>query len=161
MSSSGPPELPWLTAASVWMTSSIVNPAGCGDASLLGGDDAGGDRVLKPQRISQGEHRAAHAHAVGVAERQRVGVELGGVDTRQREIVREIASHDIGRQERVLVGADEDLARTLHDVRGGDDGAFVVEDEAGAGRYALPAYGTERGALLAHDRGLYEHHAVA
>ena len=120
-SSSGPPELPGLIAASVWMTSSIAKPLGRGDAALERGHDAGGERALEPERVADRDRRVADADGAGVAERERVQVDLLGVDRQHREVgVGVLADH--ARRDRAVVGeGDADVERGGDDVRVGED----------------------------------------
>ena len=59
-SSSGPPELPGLIEASVWMAPVIVASFGGGDGSSNRADDSGGDRPGQPERASDRNHAIAH-----------------------------------------------------------------------------------------------------
>ena len=72
MSTSGPPELPGLMAASVWMKLlelvELAVGAGLVDGAVLGGDDAGGDGLGEREGAADGEHPVADLGAVGVAE---------------------------------------------------------------------------------------------
>src|SRR5690606_12217983 len=65
---SAPPELPGLIEASVWMKSSIaidVQPAAAQRA-----DDAGGDGLAEPERITDGDHAVADAQTRRIAQPQ-------------------------------------------------------------------------------------------
>ena len=65
MFSSGPPLLPGLMAASVWMKRwNCVADVG----AIHGADDAGGDGFLEPERRADGDRPIAHLHAVGVGD---------------------------------------------------------------------------------------------
>ena len=88
-SSSGPPELPGLIAASVWMTSSIVKPFGRGDLALERGDDAGGERAVEAERVADRDHRVADLQR-RASRRARSGCSSTslGVDLQQREVGR-------------------------------------------------------------------------
>ena len=55
---SAPPELPGLSAASVWITSSISRPGGAQRAAERG-DHAGRDRRLEAERIADGDRDLA------------------------------------------------------------------------------------------------------
>ena len=87
---SGPPELPGLIAASVWMALMYALSldrllAAGGDRPVLRADDAAGDGAGQAQRRADGEHRVADDDAVGVAERQRG--QVLGVHLEHREVV--------------------------------------------------------------------------
>ena len=81
MLSSGPPELPRLIAASVWMKSTYGPGV---DVAGLGRDDAAGDGAAEAERVADGDHVLADAHRVAVAERQLR--QAAGVDLDEREV---------------------------------------------------------------------------
>ena len=85
-SSSGPPELPGLSAASVWITSSIAKPLGAVEPALERGDDAGGERAVEPERVADRDRRVADLHRAGVAQLERPQVEAVRLDAQQREV---------------------------------------------------------------------------
>ena len=66
---SGPPELPGLMAASVWIRPSRATPSVC-EVAVLGRHDAPGDRGLaaEVERVADGDHLVAHPQVVGRAE---------------------------------------------------------------------------------------------
>ncbi len=68
--SSGPPELPGLMAASVWMASSMGCPLRADGAD--GGDDAAGERAAEPERVADGIDPLADDEAVGFGQAWRV-----------------------------------------------------------------------------------------
>ncbi len=74
--------------------------------------------------------------AFGVAELERLQAALDGarIDLQHGEVARRVLAHQLGR-DRLGVDADPDLerVRALDHVVVGDDVAFVVVDEAGAG----------------------------
>ena len=82
---SGPPELPGLSAASVWITSSIRRPVLRAQRTAERRDDAGGHRRLEAQRIADGDHELAAPQPLGIAERRRRQV-ARGVGADQREV---------------------------------------------------------------------------
>ena len=61
--SSGPPELPGLTAASNWMRPFSVVPPSTGIERFEPGDDAGAQRVDQAERMADGEGGVADLHA--------------------------------------------------------------------------------------------------
>ena len=73
-SSSGPPELPGLIGASVWMTESIEKPLGAWISRPSAGDDALGGGAVEAERVADRDREVADAHAarVGEAERRHV-----------------------------------------------------------------------------------------
>ena len=58
-STSGPPELPGLSAASVWITSSMSRPCPRPERAPDGADDAGRHGLLEAQRIADGDRQLA------------------------------------------------------------------------------------------------------
>jgi hypothetical protein len=117
-SSSGPPELPGLIAASVWIAL------------------AGRDRPLQAERRSDRDRLVARFERVGVAQLERLQAAFDGarIDLQHGEVARRVLAHQLGR-DRLRVDADPDQegAGALDHVVIGDDVAFVVVDEAGAG----------------------------
>ena len=78
---SGPPELPGLIAASVWIAGktvagSVERLALRRDRTVQRADDAGGDGALETERRTDGDDLLADGQVVGVAERRRGEVVL-------------------------------------------------------------------------------------
>ena len=135
-SSSGPPELPGLIAASVWMHVVDLEAVGRLDLPLQGRDDAGRQRALEAERVADRDRRVADLDAVRAAERERGQLARRRLDLQHREVGRLVAPDDL-RVDDVLVGElDGDLRRALDDVRVREDRAVAVDDEARAGRLA-------------------------
>jgi hypothetical protein len=67
---SGPPELPGFSAASLCRMSSIRRPVPRAQRSSQRADDAAGDRVLEAERIADGDGDLADADRARVAERR-------------------------------------------------------------------------------------------
>ena len=150
MATSGPPELPGLIAASVWMNFwnwFCAMPLGVGlvDGAVFGGDDAGRNGLRKAEGAADGEHPVADLRAVGVAELDG-GEGFFGVDFNDGHVgvfvdaddscgAAEVASAAFG------VGGklDENSVGFIDDVVVGDDVAARVNDEAGAESAALAA----------------------
>ena len=84
-STSGPPELPGLSAASVWITSSISRP----DARAASGRAPRRTPVvtvdLEAERVADGDHELTALEQLGIAERRR-RQRHRRVDAHQREI---------------------------------------------------------------------------
>ena len=134
-SSSGPPELPWLIAASVWIACVDRQRVRRLDLTLHRADDARRERAREAERVADRVDRVADRDGVGVAERQR----------RQRARVRVDLQHgDVGRRIRcrrrvaVISSWPENetwtFVRALDDVVVRDDVAGLVDHEAGAER---------------------------
>ena len=159
MFSSGPPELPGLIAASVWIMF-CGRPSSPPTRPAEGRDDAHGDGVAQVERVADRHHPVAGLHLVGIAELgflQRRGRHLGQLN--ERAVGQRVAADDLGRVEMLVrirhVGAEEadlDLVGVLDDVIVGEDEARLVDDEAGAGALSLSGASSSRGA--ASPRGL-------
>ena len=67
-STSGPPELPGLSAASVWMTLSMSRPVVRAQRAAQRAHHARRHRGLEAVRIADGHHQLAHLQGAGVAE---------------------------------------------------------------------------------------------
>jgi hypothetical protein len=138
MFSSGPPELPGLMAASVWMKCWNWPLAPWLDGAVLGGDDAGGDGLRQREGAADGLHPVAHLRRVGVAQldgRQR----RAGVDLDHRQIGGLVDADHARRTAQILgvgIGGelDVDLVGLLDHVIVGDDVALGIDDEARAER---------------------------
>ena len=151
-SSSGPPELPGLIDASVWITSGIVKPFGASiwrwrpdtmpvvtvrtwpkglPIAMTGWPTSSFDESPSGSGV-----RSATSDGVDLEHRD-VG---GGVDAL------DLGLHGVA----VLVEAHRDAVRALDDVRVGHDVALVVDDEARSRRRALLRK-AERRVLVARD----------
>ena len=112
-SSSGPPELPGLIAASIWMPPAMVLPArvpqhvsGAPSAGAVrlhaaaerraclalddaaeARDGAGGERVVEAEGIANGEALLAHAHGGAARERQRLQQLARRVDAQHDQVL--------------------------------------------------------------------------
>ena len=83
LSTSGPPELPGLRAASVWMMLSISRPRARAERPAEGADDAGGHRVLEAVRVADGDRELARPGWRRVAELDARQVRRGDADDGQ------------------------------------------------------------------------------
>ena len=66
-----PPELPGLSAASVWITSSMIRA--CGHRPTKRADHPRGDRARQAERVADGDHGLPDHEVVGLAELGRIG----------------------------------------------------------------------------------------
>ena len=129
-STSGPPELPGLRAASVWMTLSISAAAGARSAAAQGADDAGGDGELEAERLPMAMASWPTLRVwsgrgrPGTRRRRRCGGRRFGVG---------IFADEGGGGVRPSPRATADCAGVVDDVAVGEDEAVGGEDEAGAG----------------------------
>ena len=140
LSISGPPELPWLIAASVWIPLGMRLAVRRLEAAPGRRDDARGDGEVVAERIADGHDRLADDDLVRVAERQRVEVHLARVHLDDRDVAADVHADELACDTlglgTALVEHHGDAARTLaalvHDVRVGEDVALLVDHEAGA-----------------------------
>ena len=96
-SSSGPPELPGLIGASVWITSSIWKPSGAWISRPSAGDDPGGGGAVEAERVADGDDRVADPHALRVGQRQRAQrADAAGVDAQDGEVGRGVGAEHLG-----------------------------------------------------------------
>ena len=151
--SSGPPELPGLIAASVWMHVGEASVRDRQAARTRRADDADAHGVGQAERIADGHHPVARRHLRRIAELhfgQIVIRLLGQLD--QRAVGQRVAADHLGLVADVALVTVEihlDLGGALDDVVVGEDVAVLADDEAGAagdatcsrgaaGRAALP-----------------------
>src|SRR3954465_4130098 len=99
-SSSGPPELPWLIAASVWIAPTVAKPV----SDWIGGAGAEtppthSDRhgLLPAERTAYRGDRRADGGVARRAERQRAQGEAGGLNLEQRDVGERVEAADAGR----------------------------------------------------------------
>ena len=125
--SSGPPELPGLMAASVWMASSIGAPS-APRIGADGADDAARHGARQSERVADGVNLLAHLNAGGVRQRDRL--EVGGIDLQQRQVVGLVRADD-ARLVAVLVGELhlDAAVGAFDDVVVGQDVAGFVQNE--------------------------------
>ena len=94
-SASAPPELPGLSAASVWITLSITRDAAAARGRQRAPerrDDAGGHRALEAVRVADRDHQLADAQPLGVAELGRDELAVLGAD--HGEVGERVAARD-------------------------------------------------------------------
>ena len=131
-SRSGPPELPGLIAASVWMTSASSRSS-VSAGRLQRADDAGGEGLVEAERIADGEGPLPDLEIVRIAEGRRAGRELPP-DAQHRQIVAGGAPDQLGAVDVAARHAHGNAAGALHHVVVGDDMAGIVPDETVAQR---------------------------
>ncbi len=154
MFTSGPPELPGLIAASVWIAGYVVlvpvPPSPTDTGTVQRADDAAGHGRLEAERRADGDDVLADVELAGLADRR--GGQAGhvlGLD--HREVGHRVGADDLGRRRGAVVEVHGDPAAALgdlDDVVVGEDLAVLAEDDAGAGAGALRA-----GDVDLHDRG--------
>ena len=138
---SGPPELPGLSAASVWITSSMSRPL------LERNERPSADTTpvvtveFEAERIADGDDQLAAFQTFGIAERRR-RERHRLVDAQQREIGVGIVTHEPRPQVLSIGGGDIDPRRRTEcagDVAVGEDEAVRRQNDAGAGTAAVLA----------------------
>ena len=135
-SASGPPELPGLIGASVW-----ISPVSGADRRLEltveTGDDAGGHRRLVAERAAEGDGRLADLDGAGLGDRRGDQV-LGTVDGHDGEIALGQPADNAAGELDVVGGAHGHLVADGDHVVGGEDQAGRVVDDAGTDAVADP-----------------------
>ena len=133
MLSSGPPELPWLIAASVWIASRIaVTPFGAWISRLMA--ETMPDVTVRsrpnglPMATTPSPTLTSDEEPSGIGVRE----EAGTLDLEQRDVGRGVGADHAGLDAVVVGERDVDRARALDDVGVGDDVAVLVDHEAAA-----------------------------
>ena len=125
--SSGPPELPGLIAASVWIASSIWKPLGAWIARPRAGHDAGRLGAVEAERVADRDDRVTDAHECA-SRRAPAAWRAAGMparrDAHDREVARRVDADDVA-VEVGAVGAEADGDRLVlgDDVGVGDERA--------------------------------------
>jgi hypothetical protein len=91
-------------------------------------DDAGGCRVVEPERVADGDRHLPHPHAAGIAQvcpRQRAGIDAKDGEVRVRIVAHEITTRApaIGQRDGQLVGLVNDVAVREDEPVGREDDA--------------------------------------
>jgi hypothetical protein len=152
--SSGPPELPWLSAASVWMTRSNGRALRGRQRAVERADDPERDAAVESERVPDGGYLVSDVNAVGVAEREGLERPRARLHLEQGHVGRRILPDDLGLHRVVVREADVDGPGVADDVVVRDDVAGLVDDEARAER-ALHL-GARRSERIAEPVGLRE-----
>ena len=129
--SSGPPELPGLTAASNWMSPVRVCALGDRHRAVQPGHDAGAERVDQAERVPGGVHVVADLHAAAEHRRHDDARRLVGCE--HGDVVVGLLGRDRRRRLRAVGERHLDRLGAVDDVPGGQDLAVGVDDDAGAG----------------------------
>ena len=128
---SGPPELPGLSAASVWITSSIIRPVTGAERPAERRDDAGGDRRFEAERVADRDDQLAAPQPLGIAERRRRQV-ARGVGADERQVGVGILADELRVGRAALRVGEADLMGAGDDMAVGEDQPVRREDDAGA-----------------------------
>ena len=131
-SSSGPPELPWLIAASVWIVSVIVKLFG---AVISRWSALTIPLVIvpsSPNGLPMRENRVTDVDRARVGERQRSEQRRRRIDPEHGEVGRRIRADELGVELDSVPEAHRDRGRAGDDVLVRDDVTVPVVDEAGS-----------------------------
>ena len=148
---SGPPELPGLSAASVWITSSIMRPVVARSERPSAEITPAVTVEFEAERIADRDREVAALQGLGIAER-REREAAGGVGAQQREV-----GVGIDAEQARLGGApfgvgQADLARAVDDMGVGQRQPVGRDDDAGAGAAARLAVDALAGVDAHHRR---------
>ena len=127
---SGPPELPGLIGASVWIASLIEKPFGDWISRWTAETIPAVAVRSSPNGLPIATTGSPTRTWVESAERHRVKVDLVRVDLEHREVGRGVAADELRLDGRLVAELDLDLARAGDDVGVGQDVAVGVEHEA-------------------------------
>ena len=133
---SGPPELPGLIAASVWMKSWMLRSLVFGSASVrpfaLMMPDVTVKVRFSPSGLPTASTHSPTRERVAVAERG--GGQVVGVDLEHGEVGAGIGADDLGLELPPVEQPHRHLVGAVHHVIVGEDVAVLADDEAGARR---------------------------
>ena len=148
MSSSGPPLLPGLIAASVCMKSLQLMIRA--DVAAFGADDAGGDGRFETERRADRNRPIAHFDGLGIADLRGHQVFLIVLQLEDGEIGFRVGADQLGGVlGGVVVEFHLDPAGVLHHMKVGEDIAVAIDNHSGAGglaprKHALRRIAAER-----------------
>ena len=123
MSTSAPPELPGLMAASVWMNTCASERVTRVRAER--GDDAARHGLADAEGIADGEHHVAHLDGVGIGELQVRKAAVAALDAQHRDVGLVVLRQDLGVELAPVGEHQPDLGRAgdLEHMRVGDHDA--------------------------------------
>ena len=159
-SSSGPPELPWLIAASVWIAPAVRSPSATGSSGRW--PRRRRPTATAPRRTGSRSRRPARRPRRPRSSRAAAGAaQAVGVDLQQRDVGERVEADDLGRHLVAVREADVDRGRRRielpsplgDDVGVGRDLAVAGDHEAGAQAddAPLPAVAAQAGGDDGHD----------
>ena len=123
MSTSAPPELPGLMAASVWMNTCAAERGDLGARQRR--DDAAGHGLPDAERIADRQHQVADLQRVGVLELEIGEAPVAAFHPQHGDVGVLVLQDDLGVELAPVGERDADLGRAAHldDVVVGDDDA--------------------------------------
>ncbi len=149
--SSGPPELPGLTAASIWIKPVQILPAAGGfEGTVEAGNDAGAHRAVQTEGIADHVSLIPDLHGVQVAQSGGHELRRGLVCAQDGDVILRLRGGHLGGGLGAIREGQLDAGRVGDDVQGGEDVAAIVDDNA-APQAALAL------AVRAGGLGLHEH----
>ena len=154
-SSNGPPELPGLTAASIWIkprnTIAVLLEL---EGAAEPGDDALAHRGGKTERAADRVGLAPLADTVRVAQGRRHDLGRWARRAKHRDVVGRVAGHDLGRGSRAVGERHRDVRGVADDMQAGQDVAREVDHDPAADALvgACPAVRSRPLDLDEHDR---------
>ena len=125
--SSGPPEFPRLSAASIWIIDFMRRSLRGRQRAIETGDDAGCERPFQAERIADGVNALAHAQSRCVAKSNRIQVVRRGINPQHGDVVHGILSDQFGVVRFACEQGDADSRRVADNVKIGQDVALSVE----------------------------------
>jgi len=134
---SGPPELPGLSAASVWMTSSISRPERDRNDRPKSGDDARCHGRFEAERIADGDDQLTAPEQLGIAQRRR-RQRHRRVDPYERQIGIGVVADDPRNQAAALHRSDVDARGAIDDVAVGQHQPVGRHDDPRPGAAVAP-----------------------
>ena len=126
-SNSGPPELPGLTAASVWMNGTTASPGSERPLALTMPCVA---VCSKPNGAPMASTGSPTCSCFGSP--RRTDGQVLGVDAQHGDVGRRVGAEHLGRVLAAVAELDGDVLGLAHDVRVGQDQAVAADDEARA-----------------------------
>ena len=132
LSSSGPPELPGLIAASVWMTFWILRLRQRLDRASERAHDAGRERLVEAERVPDREHLLPHLQPLARADENRRQLLRRSRDPEDGEILVRLDADDGGLPVRLVRERDDGGVGPGDDVKIRDDVSLPVPQKARA-----------------------------
>ena len=131
---SGPPELPGLIGRVGLDDVGDREAVRRADLPLQRRDDPRGDGPVEAVGVADRDRAVADLDLVGVAELQRLRVDLAGIDGEDGDVARVVDAEHLRRERLAVAELDGHRARAIDDVSVGEHVAVAVDEDAGAGR---------------------------
>ena len=131
----GPPELPGLSAASVWITSSIIRPVVARIERPRAETTPAVTVELEAERVADRHHELATANGLGIAEPRGRQV-AGGIGADQRHVGVGVDADELRVGGSAIGVGEADILEAVDDMGVGDDQPVRRDHEARAGTAA-------------------------